>query len=97
MLAAAPVGLWSGTWPAATGSSERWLRWRCSSPGWSSRRLRRSFALEASDTADVGEDVGVLTVFIVAIVISAVVYFRSGAGERSSVPDTVLAASPAGP
>jgi hypothetical protein len=56
-----------------------------------------AFALEATDKADVGDDVGVLTVFIVAIVISAVVYFRGGAAESRAMPDSVPAATPAGP
>lgn len=56
-----------------------------------------AFALEATDKADAGDDIGVLTVFIVAIVISAVVYFRGGAAESPAVPDSLPAATPVGP
>lgn len=56
-----------------------------------------AFALEAGDKADVGDDIGVLTVFIVAIVISALAYFRSGAGSQAPQPQAFPADAPAGP
>ena len=56
-----------------------------------------AFALEAGDRADVGDDIGVLTVFIVAIVISALAYFRSGAGSRAVGPQSLPAETPARP
>ena len=56
-----------------------------------------AFALETGDQADVGDDIGVLTVFIVAIVISALAYFRSGADARAATPQAIAAEAPAGP
>lgn len=56
-----------------------------------------AFALETGDQADVGDDIGVLTVFVVAIVISALAYFRSGAGSPAPQPQAFPAEAPAGP
>ena len=53
-----------------------------------------AFALEAGDQADVGDDIGVLTVFLVAIVISALAYFRSGAGAPAALPHGISAETP---
>ena len=56
-----------------------------------------AFALETGDQADVGDDIGVLTVFLVAIVISALAYFRSRAETPATMPQGVPVESPASP
>jgi len=56
-----------------------------------------AFALEAGDTADVGDDIGVLTVFVVAIVITAVTYFRSDTQPQAALTSRTPAESPTAP
>jgi hypothetical membrane protein len=56
-----------------------------------------AFGLEAADTADVGDDIGVLQFLIVAIVINAIVLMRTRSSVPAALPESIRAEAPAAP